>query len=149
MKNTLIITLTNDATTHMERLKTYRLLLNLTKRAIMRTRCKTQARVCLGNFRFLSSENITLQLSPLIHIIVTGKNLDSFYNHFTMRLDDFPTIEILDEFRTKGNAFNRSNNRFIKNISLEEVLLQTNGKPQIMLTEKVTDSFFLSETDDA
>lgn len=149
MKRTLIITFLNDATTQLECLKTYRLLLNLAKRAIMRTKCKTRARVCLGNFRFLSSEDIVLQFSPLIHIIVTGKNLDAFYNYLTMRLDDFPTIEILDEFRAKGNAFNRSNNRFIENISSEDVLLQANSESRLILTEKVTDSFFLLEMDDA
>lgn len=128
MKKTAIFSMSPSCTDILELNNAYYIVKLIVKETLIKSNCKAKTRISLGNYKFKNRNDIVLQTTPLIHIIITGKDITKFIKLFSEKIESYSGFTITSEYKSKGNAFKSANNKLIRRISIKDVICKSNGK---------------------
>ena len=135
MKITAILSLSCSFANNIDLLYAYNTIKEITKECLIQAKCKANVHIALGCYKFPENNHISLYTTPLIHIIITGKNISEFTNVFQEKITTFSEYDITISRTIKGNAFTLYNNRLLRKISLLDVRLKSNNKTPTTIKE--------------
>lgn len=122
-------------------INTYSILKNIAKHCIVSSKCNCKVRVCLGPFKFITHQNLAIQPYTILHLIISGKNIDSFESCFEDEIKEYEFLNLLGTVNTTGNAFNYSNDKTVRSLCWKHHTFQSKNNKYFRLTESTASNY--------
>ena len=138
---TIIYSFSPDSPFEWDVLRVFQAIRDIAKISIVTSKCQCKAKVTIGNYGFLSAEDIALYPYLNVHLIISGKDLSAFDKAFTSKSKEFDYINPLSRHTESSSAFTYRNSRLIDRISLKKIMICAKGTPHITIKETIVNTY--------